>query len=213
MTFSLPFKRPDMSIGILVVVHFFGVLGMATPWRDWFVAMTPLTLVVSAVVLLVNHREWNPAFVGIAILCCLVGFFIEVAGVATGVIFGEYAYGSTLGIQAWGVPLVMGVNWLVLVYSTGAIAHRLPLPRIAQAAVAAGLMTLLDVVLEPVAIRLDFWTWSEGMPPLQNYLAWFAVAFVLLTAFHYLKFNKQNKVGVALYCIQFVFFLSINLFF
>jgi uncharacterized membrane protein len=212
MTISLPSNRSQWSIAFLVLVHVSGLLGMMSPYHDWFVALTPATLVLSAALLLLNHREWNPGFVAVMAASLLVGFFIEVAGVSTGKIFGEYAYGATLGWKAWGVPLVIGVNWLVLVYCTGAIANLLPLPRILQAAVAAGLMTLLDVLIEPVAIALDYWSWGAGTPPLQNYLAWFIIAFVLLTLFHYFRFDKRNKVAVALYFIQFLFFSALNLY-
>lgn len=213
MTTALPYRRPEFSAGVLAFVHAVGLIGLTTVWKDWFVAMTPVTLLLSATLLLLNHRDWNLRFVGVAIVCMVVGYGVEVVGVHSGIVFGEYEYGATLGWKMLDVPLVIGVNWLILVYCTGAMAARLPWPGWAKAAVGAGLMTGLDVLIEPIAIRYDYWTWSDGIPPLQNYLAWFVVAFLLLILFQYLKFEKQNKVALALYLIQVLFFAVLNIFY
>jgi putative membrane protein len=213
LTIALPYRRPEFSAGALAFVHAVGLLGLTTPWKDWFVAMTPVTLLLSAAVLLLHHRDWNLAFVAVLAVIFLVGYGVEVAGVTTGVIFGEYSYGGTLGWKVLDVPLVIGVNWLILVYCTGSMTARLGIPKWAKAAVGAGLMTGLDILIEPIAIRFDYWTWVSGTPPLQNYIAWFGVAFLLLLMFQYLKFDKQNKVAMALFFIQFAFFAILNIFF
>lgn len=213
MTTTQSYGRPEISAAVLGFVHAVGLIGLATPWKAWFVAMTPVTLLLSAALLLLNHRDWNPWFVLMVAICFLAGYGVEVAGVKSGVIFGEYAYGATLGWKVLDVPLVIGVNWLILVYCTGVIAMRLPWPGWARAAVGAGLMTGLDFLIEPIAIRYDYWSWAEAVPPLQNYLAWFVIAFVLLILFQYLKFEKQNKVALALYIIQLVFFAVLNIFY
>ena len=41
---------------------------------------------------------------------------------------------------------------------------------------AAALATAFDFLLEPVAVRLDYWRWRDGVIPLQNYVAWFLTA-------------------------------------
>ena len=57
----------------------------------------------------------------IAIAC--LGFFIEVIGVKTGFIFGSYYYGAAMGIKILAVPLLIGLNWSILVYSTSLVVQ------------------------------------------------------------------------------------------
>jgi uncharacterized membrane protein len=202
---------PAFSIGILVVLYTVGIWGLDSGHRDWFLAATPLTLVLSTGFLLLNHTGWNGRFLAGMAFCCLSGFFIEVLGVKTGLVFGNYAYGETLGFKAWEVPLVIGLNWLMLIYTTSSLAGRLPLPSGVQAGLAALAMTLLDVLIEPVAMRLDFWQWENGQVPLQNFLAWFCVSLVLILLLRGFGFGKRNPIAAALFLLQCVFFGTLNL--
>ena len=43
---------------------------------------------------------------------------------------------------------------------------------------AASLMTAMDFLIEPVAIRAGWW-WSAGDIPISNYVTWWIVAFAL----------------------------------
>jgi bisanhydrobacterioruberin hydratase len=203
--------RPHIAIGLLVILYGVGLVGMQTGSRAWFLAATPLTLVISAALLVWNQGAWN-VWAAVAVLACVVGgFLVEVLGVHTGVIFGEYWYGPTLGAALWGVPAVIGLNWLLLVWATGTLAHRLRiLPGWGRAALAATCMTGLDVLIEPVAMRLDFWQWAGDSVPLRNYLGWWVVAFILLTLFEYLPFRKENPVAGAVLALQFTFFGVLN---
>ncbi|MFM2376111.1 MAG: hypothetical protein RLZZ165_1208 [Bacteroidota bacterium] len=202
---------PIFSVGILVVLYTVGIWGLNSGHRDWFLAATPLTLVLSTGFLLLNHQGWNGRFLAGMAFCCLSGFFIEVLGVRTGLIFGNYAYGETLGLQVWEVPLVIGLNWLLLLYTTSSLAERLALPKAVQAGLAALAMTLLDVLIEPVAMRLDFWQWEDGRVPLQNFMAWFLVSLVLILLLRGFGFEKRNPIAAALLLLQFFFFGTLNL--
>ena len=54
-----------------------------------------------------------------------LGFIIEVLGVQTGVLFGAYSYGDPLGFKVFDVPLLIGVNWLILSFSSLGIAGKI----------------------------------------------------------------------------------------
>lgn len=204
--------KSQISLFILVLFYTVGVVGLNSTSRDWFLAATPFTLVLSIVVLLLNHEDWRPGFFVAAAAALMTGFFIEVAGVETGVIFGEYWYGATLGPKLFDVPLTIALNWLLLVYCTGCItASKVSWPKPLQAAAGATLMVGLDVLIEPVAMASDFWQWEGDVVPLQNYGVWFVTAFALLLIFHYLPFKKQNKVAFGLFLIQVAFFGILNL--
>ncbi len=206
-----PRYKAIFSLGILVIVYAVGMIGLQTDSSDWFLAATPITLLLSAGALLWNHSDWNFSFVVVMAICLLTGYFVEVVGVSTGLIFGEYWYGATLGPQFLDVPLMISVNWLLLVYCTGSIVAPTRWPGFIKAAISAALMTGLDVLIEPVAMNFDFWQWQDGIIPWQNYLAWFVISYALLLLFHYLKFDKQNRLGFGIYVIQVVFFGTLNL--
>jgi putative membrane protein len=77
----------------------------------------------------------------------------------------------------------------------------------------ATLALLLDLLIEPVAIKLGLWKWGgDGTVPFFNYLSWFFVSALLLTIFQFCNFNKLNKFAVNLLLIQAMFFLILRTF-
>ncbi|MEM9024912.1 MAG: carotenoid biosynthesis protein [Bacteroidota bacterium] len=194
-----------------MVVYTVGLLGFSTSLRDWMIALTPANLLFSLVLLLLNHREWSKGFIAFVGISMVASFLVEVLGVATGIPFGNYWYGATLGPQLWEVPLLIGVNWFILVYATGAWADRLPLSRPLKAAVGATLMVALDVIMEPVAMQLDFWSWQDGHIPLQNYVGWMLLAFLLHLYFQRLPKNEDTRFAQLVFVMQLVFFAVLRL--
>jgi len=205
------FSSANISIFVLVVLHAVGIIGFSSGWESLFMTLTPFNLTLSLVILLLNHQDFNRAFGRFVIACFGAGLAVEIAGVATGIIFGEYHYGRTLGVKVAGVPLTIGMNWLILVYCSGVLLHKFQWPFWLKAALGAAIMTLLDVFMEPVAIRLDFWHWANEEIPFLNYKAWFIISFVLLSLFHLSSFKKINQVAVTLLVIQFAFFMLLNI--
>lgn len=200
-------------LALLAAAYLAGIIGLQLPFSlPYFQALTPFNLLLSAGILFAFHTDWKPSFLLFCLLTFSIGFLVEVAGVASGQIFGQYAYGPTLGFKLWNVPLVIGLNWLMLIYSTGMICAGLRLPLVLKAALASCLMVLLDLLIEPVAIRLNFWTWESPEIPLQNYLAWFTVSFCLHLLFFLLPFRKKNPAAKILYSLQLVFFFILFLF-
>ena len=77
----------------------------------------------------------------------------------------------------------------------------------------ATLAVVFDWLMEPVAVKLGFWTWGgDGSIPLYNYICWLVISMLLLTIFHFCKFNKENKFAVNLLLIQALFFLILRTF-
>ena len=199
------YYRP--ALALLIAMYVAGLIGLRVAnWQSYFLLLVPFNLVASAALLLVFHLQWNRAFWAFVSITLLGGYWVEVLGVHTGLIFGQYAYGRTLGTQGWGVPFVIGLNWLVLVYCTGIITARLKGAWWIRAAAGALLMVVLDWLIEPIAVQLDFWSWHGGQIPLQNYLAWFVIAWVFLGVFHRLNFPKENRLASVVYLAQLSFF-------
>jgi putative membrane protein len=46
-------------------------------------------------------------------------------GVHTGILFGNYKYGNALGLKLNDVPILIGINWFIVVYACGMSALQL----------------------------------------------------------------------------------------
>ncbi len=189
----------------IATVYVVGIVGFVW-WPQVFQELTVVNLLYVSLLVFALHRNWSLGFATFAFITALIGFLVEWLGVATGVIFGEYAYGNALGWKLFDIPLLIGLNWLLLVYCTGTIAAMVKIPWWLQAVLGAALMVLMDVLIEPFAIRYDLWAWEGNVIPLQNYVAWFGVALLLQLPFHYCRFAEKNRVAVALFISQLVFF-------
>lgn len=199
-----------VSLVFLIIIYLVGLIGLNTKWSSEIASLTPYTLGLSAIILLLNHREWNRYFVIFFAFASISGYLIELIGIESRLIFGNYSYGETLGYKLYGVPVVMGLNWFLMVYSCGMVANLFRFGVFLKSIIGAFLMVILDVSLEPVAISLDFWNWENGIIPIQNYVAWFLVAFVLLIYFHKLELKKMNRIAVGLFIIQYIFFFILS---
>jgi putative membrane protein len=198
---------------ILTWYFLVGIAGLVIPvTREWFIRAVPFTLLLSLVLLYLFHGKITWRVVMISLLVFTAGLLLEMIGVATGLIFGEYQYGATLGIKIFHTPLIIGVNWLILVYCSMAIAGRYVDSPYFRSIVAASMMVVYDFALEPAAIRLDMWHWTGGAVPLQNYLAWFVIALALNYLAGWLKLpNRDNKLAGPLFFIQLAFFVVLDL--
>lgn len=206
-------SRQKGLLALLTAAYLAGIIGLQLPYSSpYFQALTPFNLLLSAGILFSFHKDWNRSFLLFCLICFLAGYFVEVAGVASGMIFGQYSYGPTLGYQLWDVPLIIGLNWLMLIYSTGVIAAPLPVALPLKALIASSLMLLLDFFIEPVAIAFNFWQWNQGYIPIQNYVAWFIISFFLHLLFYLLPFERRNPAAKILYLLQLVFFIILYLF-
>ncbi|HSI77937.1 MAG TPA: carotenoid biosynthesis protein, partial [Lunatimonas sp.] len=156
------------------------------------------------------HRGWNLSFLGFSALAFITGMVSEIIGVQTGLIFGDYYYGTVLGTKIWGVPLIIGLNWFLLVYLTGEWLHGKIQNHWIAASSGALLMVGIDFVIEPVAVSLGFWTWTSEAIPLENYLGWFFIAFVLQVAYRHFIFKKENRLSAFLLLNLILFFAILS---
>jgi len=97
----------------------------------------------------------------------------------------------------------------MLIYCSSAIAI-LHHNSFVQGGVAATFMLLYDLNLEPSAIELGLWNWEAVSIPIQNYVSWFVIAFVMHYFLYQFLGKPQNKIAKPLYLIQMIFFAIIN---
>lgn len=192
---------------ITVIVFIVGVTGISIPAsRELFYSLTPLNLILCFSVAVLFQKKWTFQFILSLILIGCAGFAVEYAGVHTGVIFGEYHYGKTLGMSWEGIPFLIGLNWAALVYYASSMIGKSIKQPIIQATVGAGILTIFDWIMEPVAVQMDMWTWETKTIPLQNYAAWFAFAFLMMLIFRMLNKPESNRIASAMIMIQAAFF-------
>jgi len=198
--------RFPFTLALLCIFYGVGTVGILSPHSELFVQLTFANLVLTAVLLLSNAAGFGVRGVMAFALSVSVGFFVELLGVKTGVIFGAYYYTERLGPRLLEVPLVIGLNWALLVHATHAWLSERLRPRTFMAAVGATVMTSFDWVMEPVAIRLRFWLWQADVPPLRNYVAWWGLSFLLLLASDRISPRPKNRLARWVLAVMLLFF-------
>ncbi len=132
---------------------------------------------------ILSDKKIRIRLLGWSILVIIGSFAIEWIGVKMGKIFGHYAYGETLQPIFLGVPMAIGFAWLCMLLTSTAVVQRI-LPKFSnyhfllQAISISLLMVLFDLVMEPAAMKLGYWTWQDGSIPIQNFIAWFGISFI-----------------------------------
>jgi putative membrane protein len=198
---------------LMVLFHLVGLYGfLNSELEGLFIALVPYHLLLMLTLLFVSTGDYSLNIRIFAIIVYLAGFFIEVAGVNTGLIFGTYSYGEALGVKLFSTPLLIGANWLILVYCTGVFLEQFKLKSSFIFSLLGALILLsIDFLIEPIAIRFDYWSWAGEEIPLQNYLGWYIFSFLLFWVFRGLDFKKQNKAAIVLLVAQVGFFLALNI--
>jgi bisanhydrobacterioruberin hydratase len=107
---------------IAILFHAIGFVGMFFN-KDFFVATTPLNLLLMFGLILYTQNKINIHLVIFFIVCFVVGIWVEVIGTSTGLLFGNYSYSKNLGPAFKNVPLVIGINWCIIMFCCGATVH------------------------------------------------------------------------------------------
>lgn len=207
------YSKVNSSIVILFIFHVVGVIGLSSDYQDLFLRLTPLNLLLSLGLFIWANNDFSIQFYKVMAILFALGFLVEVIGVSTGVLFGEYTYGATLGFKLFETPLMIGVNWILLSLASFGVSSFFLKKQLPIILLSSLLMVLMDVLIEPIAISLDFWTWALGDIPLQNYVMWFFVSLIMnaLISFNRLKIDYRISFGLLLSQILFFTLLSLSL--
>jgi putative membrane protein len=130
------------------------------------------------------------------------GFAVEVLGVHTGVPFGDYAYGSTLGVRLLGVPVVIAFAWTMLAWPAALAARRLCTSFAGRVALGAWGLAAWDLYLDPQMVAAGHWQWRgtsmhlPGVPtvPLSDYAGWLVVSALISWALQWVL--RDSGTGV-----------------
>jgi len=205
----------NKEIAFLYIIFFVGIIGhLYDPLQNLMLSLTPATLLLTGVIVLFySYRTSTNNLLVWAVITYIITFILEVTGVKTGLIFGDYYYGSTLGIKLFDVPLIIGFNWVFVILGSISISKMITNNLILSAIISAFIALIFDLILEPIAIKLNYWNWSAGIIPLQNYLAWFIIALFSSLGFNYSKLNVSSKISMHFLFVQLVFFVILLIFY
>jgi len=203
--YLIPLRELRKFIWIFFTV---GIFGLGIPWsRQIFIRLVPLTFIVCLVILGIADQTRNRRLYWVSIIIFLAGWLVEVLGVNTGVIFGQYGYSLHMGPALFGTPFVMGISWLMMLYLTVAVVQGITMHPWYRTVLAAVLMVGFDFLLEPAAIWMKMWFWEGGKVPVLNYMTWFLVSLALASLFPLFRIRIRNRIALNLYVAQMVFFL------
>lgn len=131
------------------------------------------------------------------LLISTVSGAVETIGTVTGVPFGHYTYTQNMGPRWFGIlPAAIPLAWWVVVagftVTIRQIIDQLP-PRYFpdRFRASSGILALFvgtaatafDWVMEPYTWKvMEYWIWTDGFIPWQNYASWFVMAYFLTRA-------------------------------
>lgn len=206
---NLDFNK-KISIGIIWLFHLSGLAGLLYIDKNLFASLTPLNLFISFTLLFVNQKKIMKNELRIMLSIFLIGMIAEILGVNYGLIFGKYDYGENLGLKLMGVPLLIGLNWVVLTFICGSISNYLFKNKYFSIIVGIILMLIIDITLEPIAPILDYWEFSGSIAPIQNYIGWIFTSLFTLSIYEFYYSDKEFIFSINLFFAQLLFFLGFN---
>jgi putative membrane protein len=156
-----------------------------------------------------------------------LAFLAEFASTRTGIPFGLYHYtGDTRGRELFiaDVPFFDSLSFTFLAYASFCLARAVVKSRLAIALLAGAVMMLLDVVIDPVAVRGERWFlgrifwYPDGGPyfgvPLSNFAGWWLVGTAGVGGYLWLArtapIGRNPAPGIALYYAVLVFNLAVT---
>lgn len=206
-------NKAKYAFVIFIILYAVGFWGFYN--KDQFIIMlTPINLMISLALLIWCYPGQIGSWIGLTLFIYVGGFIIEAIGVNTGWPFGAYTYYETFGWKWLQTPLLIGVNWVILVHASRALSTQIwkNKPDYLKIITAALLMTALDILIEPVAIQYRFWEWDAAEIPLANYISWFTISLIFQLVSFKLISEYKEPFTASVFIIQVLFFLNLNLF-
>ena len=199
-----------LLFAIAAVFHIVGIVGIGILHQASILHATSFHLLLMGGLLFASYYNSLRRFLIWSLAIFILCFAAEWVGVHYGWLFGGYSYGGTLGSKLQGIPLLIGLNWLLVVAGAVSLTQHLRLPPWGIVIVSATFATGYDWLLEPLAVRLQYWSWHEGRVPAYNYLCWWGLS-ALSTALWLRLGLRGNLFAAGLFIIQIVFFILLRI--
>lgn len=207
----------DKIIQTIIIIFFsVGIIGHIVLLKP-MVQITSLTLFF--LILLISTSNYfflskvdRKRFLIFVFMVFTITLIIEIVGVKTSLIFGRYHYPNILQPRIFGVPLIIGLNWVFVVLGSYALSCKLFGNVYLKIIMSAVFSVFFDFVMEPIAIKLQYWEWLDnvGLPskiiPFQNYLSWFVLSLIISYLIYKFKIHYKSNIIITYWFAQLFFF-------
>lgn len=202
-------RREARIILFFIIIYSVGIAGISNHQTSgFFISLIPAIILLSLFICLFFHRpKYDKRTLTVFLLVTILAFMVEAIGVNSGFLFGEYSYGHSLGPRLSGTPLLIGLNWLFLVYCTAAISENINGRKIIKIVAASSLMLVYDLFLEISAPFLNMWSFDEGRIPVRNFVSWFLFAVLFHSLLKIFRVRIINTPAKWIFSIQLLFFI------
>jgi putative membrane protein len=190
--------------------YFFLIAGGLWNYLGWFKDIMKSTsgyvmILIALISLLEIKTNSKPKFLIFSLFIVISSMYFEYIGTTTGLLFGQYHYTNLLQPQLHDLPIAIGAAWLSSYLISASIISRFN--GIIFILCGSLLMTILDIFLEPTAIKLNYWQWENSTPPLFNYITWFGLSFFYFSLQSLFKIKINSKKLIHLYLAQLSYFI------
>ena len=202
-------SRSTLFICALYIIHFSALMGIYLGYIQWFLSKTWAILFLIFLVLWDGLPKKSIKISWPIPAVFFIGFMAEWLGVKFGFLFGDYSYGANLGMKLDDVPIIIGINWVILSLATRGIIHRFFKLPVMKILVSSVLMVSLDILIEPLAPQLDYWSFDTMVAPLSNYIGWLIYSILIQSLLELVQFKGHFKISLHILIIQLLFFGSL----
>lgn len=149
------------------------------------VAILSISNYIISIVCLYAAFKKNLFFFASILAAVIFGFLVEYTAMSR--VPQPYHYDQYFILIAGKVPLGICVGWAATFYAVITTVKLLNLPKFMQPFISAVLAVSIDIVLDPIAVQMNMWTWTEKTNwfgiPWSNYIGWFIIVFSLTSMF------------------------------
>ncbi|KXK08089.1 MAG: hypothetical protein UZ20_WS6002000999 [candidate division WS6 bacterium OLB21] len=182
-------------LAIIALTLAFGSIFVQLP--DFFSFVPDLTLLLFAsplIYLLIKER--NISHILAATFLFVAGFLLEHLSSLYGFPYGKFSYANEFLLNLAGTPIVIGIAWMVIIMGVRFLVPK-KLGLIVTLLVSAFLAVAVDLVIDPPAVQLGYWTWVETGPyyniPISNFFGWFLAGLLLTSGIFKLTENSTTE--------------------
>jgi putative membrane protein len=202
-------SRSTLFICALYIIHFSALMGIYLGYIQWFLSKTWAILFLIFLVLWDGLPKKSIKISWPIPAVFFFCFMAEWLGVKFGFLFGDYSYGANLGMKLDDVPIIMGINWVILSLASRGIIQRFFKLPVMKILVSSVLMVSLDILIEPLAPQLDYWSFDTMVAPLSNYIGWLIYSILIQSLLELVQFKGHFKISLHILIIQLLFFGSL----
>lgn len=197
----------------IIIFYAIGIIGFSIKYTySIFIHLTPVVLLMSlALLFYYDRKNITTKKILFYVFIYISSLFIEMYGVNTGILFGDYTYGKGLGVKIIETPILIGINWVLMIYITSSIFTKLKPNFLSQVIIPSSLMISYDIIMERAAPKIDMWSWANDIIPLQNFLMWGGLAILFHSIRYILKIEINNKMATPIFIAQVLLFVFIIL--